>query len=318
MDKETPKRPSNIRIRTLKSDIEEMRNSGGQVMAGGIIGKPLEEVEKSSPKKVIDKVDPLFESDKKVLNKDSNKKSKILPIMIGIVMIFILGGVSAYLIFKPKGDQEIVATPTVKPTPSHISLLANPVEEKINIEFSGELSDFEKILSQEYKKNYEPGSSLELVLLKDEINSFPANDFLNVIFSGFPGVISTDVPSFKEDFSLLIYNSGQAVQNRLASVYEIDKGDFPSFTIANLKSKFSTALEKLIEERPDLLSSQYLENVGQTKSPFLSQEIGPVKARYIQFSAGSKFYYGWYQDYLLMATSNESFSRLLTAILPGI
>lgn len=320
MDNNTSQKPpSNIRIRTLESDIEEMRNSGGQPTAGRFVGRRLEEVnEKKSNEKLIKKDEPLFEGENQLdVSGASSKKSNILPIIIGVIFIFILGGVSAYFVLSPKNEGPVVV-PTVAPTPNHISLLKNPTKEKVFVKFNGTLTDFERVIGEEYKKNYEVESAKELVLLKDDINPYSANDFMQIVFSGFPGVNSSDIPRFEDNFSILVYNGGTGIQNRLAYLLSIDPSDLPSFAISNIKSKFSGAIEKLIEEKPDLLSSQYLENVGNSQKPFLTQEIGPVTARYLNFSAGSVFYYGWYQDYLLVATSRESFDKLLEAVLPKI
>ena len=44
--------PSFIKIRTMQSDIEEMRSSGGHISGAKILGKRLEEIEKEQPEEL--------------------------------------------------------------------------------------------------------------------------------------------------------------------------------------------------------------------------------------------------------------------------
>ncbi len=311
------KPPSRIRIRTLKSDVEEMRQAGGKTGSGIIFGKKLEEIrEEEKEEEKVEEKRPLFET-KDEVEQAKEKKSKILPIIITIIIIFILGGASAFfLLQKLDGIEE--PTPTIAPSPIYSSLFQFPPEKKEFVQFSGKITDFERILSSEFKNNFEPGQVKEIIFLKNEIDSFSANDFLRSIFSNFPGINTADIPSFENDFSFIIHNIEQEIINYTGYVLKIDTSQLPSFAISNLKSRFSTEFEKLIEGQPDLLTSQYLQDVGKSSTPFISKEIGPIKARFIKFSTGLEFYYGWYQDDLIISNNQQTFSKILEFLLPQI
>ncbi len=82
------KPPSHMVVRTFKSDVEQMRQSGGKTGAGIILGKKLEEVEEEREEKIEEEKKPLFEA-KDELEPVKKKKSKLLPIVIIIVIVFI-------------------------------------------------------------------------------------------------------------------------------------------------------------------------------------------------------------------------------------
>lgn len=315
--------PSNIRIRTLKSDVEEMRESGGQVNVGRILGKRLEDIEgrkeESMPQ---EKAQPFFETEGAIPSQqEGRKKSKVLPIIIGLIFIFILGGGTVYFLLKPSIPKEVIPTPTETPPPAHTSLFINPLNEKIFAKYKGGIVDLERIISQEFRENFEPNNAKEIVLTVDvgERESLLSGElFLETIFSNFPEINSSVIPNFKEQFSFMIFNPGAEGINRLGYILELDVSDIPVFAISNIKSNFSTEFERMISQNPEILTSHYLQDPGVASGVFSSLDIGPISTRFLRFSTGLEFYYGWYNNYFLSATSQESFIRLSSAILPKI
>lgn len=305
------KPPSYIRIRTLKSDAEQMRQAGGEITSGQILGKKMEEIGREQAVSE----EAIFEEKEIPLGQAPTKRNKIIPAIIILLIVFLLGGAAVFFVVLPKSKTP-KATPSASPTPQYVSLLKNFSGERIFLTFSGRLDDFEKTLSQEFKK-LEISQSKEIIFLKDNVNIYPANDFLKMIYSGLPGVGLTDIPAFENDFSfiLLIDQSGQ---NALGYVLKINEAGLSTFALSNLKSKFATAFEIFIEEHSDLLTPQYLENAGNAQKPFLSRAIDPVNGRYLKFSTGKEFYYGFYQNYLIIGTSQDTFQKILEYLLPKI
>jgi len=309
---EIPKKPpSYIRIRTLQSDAEEMRQSGGEINTGRISGQKMEDLENNRP--IIEEA--IFEEKEIPLNQKTAKKNKILPIIIIFLIVFLLGGAAVFFIVLPKlKNANSSATPSV--TPQYVSILKNFSGETTFLTFAGDINDFEKGLTQEFKK-LEPNQSKEIVFLKDASNIYPANGFLKIIYSNFPGISLTDVPNFEGVFAFIILQN-QLGENNLGYILKIDDANLPTFTLASIKTTFATAFERFIEEHYDLLASQYLENVGEPQKPFLGKAVGPVNTRYLKFSTAKEFYYGFHQSQLIIATSQDAFQKILDFLLPKI
>lgn len=308
---EIPKRPpSYIRIRTLQSDAEEMRQSGGEINTGRILGQKMEDLESKLP--IAEEA--IFEEKDATINQHETKKNKVLPIVIILIVVFLLGAAVMFLVILPKTKNSALATPSA--TPQYTSLLKNFSGEKVFLILAQGLNDFEKGLTQEFKK-LEPDQSKEIVFLKDASSAYPANSFLRIIYSNFPEMNLTDIPDFENNFSFIIFQN-QLGENNIGYVLKINDANLATFTLANLKTKFATAFEIFIEEHFDLLASQYLENAGEPQKPFLGKAIGPLNARYLKFSTGKEFYYGFYQNQLIIATSQGAFQKVLDFLLPKI
>lgn len=309
---EIPKKPpSYIRIRTLQGDAEEMRQSGGEINTSRILGQKMEDLENNQP--IIEEA--IFEEKDVAMNQNAAKKNKILPIIIILLIVFLLGGAAVFFIVLPK-SKNANFSPTPSATPQYVSILKNFSGETTFLTFTGDINNFEKGLTQEFKK-LEPDQSKEIVFLKDASNIYPANSFLKTIYSNFPGISLTDVPNFEGVFAFIILQN-QMGENNLGYVLKIDDTNLPTFTLASIKTTFATAFERFIEEHCDLLASQYLENPGLAQKPFLTKPIGPVNSRYLKFSTGKEFYYGFHQSQLIIATSQDAFQKILDFLLPKI
>jgi hypothetical protein len=311
--------PSFIKIRTMQSDMEEMRSAGGHISGAKILGKRLEEIEETKVEEpeIIEETTPEIESAPGVQVIGVKKKSKILPIIIAIIIILMAGGGAGYYFLILPQEDKIVSTPTPIPTPQFISLLKNFSGETTLTKYQGNTSNLEQIISQGFQKSIIPDVAAEIGFMQDDYNIYPATAFIKSIYNDFSGINYSDIPNFENKFAFIVYNNSLG-KNSVAYTLKINEQGLTSFTIANIKSNFGAAFEKLIEENSDILSSQYLQDPGVPQKPFLNKELGAINARYLKFSTGSEFYYGFYQNNLIIATSQDSFQKILELLLPKI
>lgn len=307
------KPPTQIRIRTLQSDVEQMRQSGGEVASNRVLGQNAEEIQ-DQPSTVTDQSAIFAESELSATETGTKPKNKLFLIIIIAILIIAAAGTIFYFVIKPKNNRP-APIPTASATPQFSSLLLNFSGPKIYERFSGNLDDFEKFLSQTLIQISEPDTVEEIIFLKDDTSAFPANTFIKSLFSNFPNVSIADLPDFQNDFSLLI-SSDTSAKTSIAYVLKINDSQIPTFAIANIKSRFGTALENMLSEQPDLLTSQYLENPGTIQNQFTTKAIGPINARFLKFSTNLEFYYGFYQNYLIIATSQSAFQKLFDSLIP--
>lgn len=300
------KPPSRIKIRTLESDVEEMREGGGELLSSRILGKTLEEWE--GRLKDVKEV-PLFEIKEELpVEILTKKKSKIflLPLFVSFLLVLALG--IYWFFIRPHPPSQPLFSPTF--SPQVISLLKNFSGEKKYHVFDGEIKNFEKILYEEFKgMNNEEVK--EIIFLQDENKFFPAERFLKMLFNNFSGIPLTDQPSFKEPFAFLIYHQGLEFP-AIAYLVQLDDTSLSIFALNNLKNRFSTAFEKFLIENHTFLTSQYFQNIGEPFLFFQTELIPPINFRYLQFSTGLKFYYGFYEEKLFFATSKEALEKILS------
>ena len=311
--------PSFIKIRTMESDMEEMRSAGWHISEAKILGKRLEEIEQIKIKEpeIIEEETTETENNPDIQVIGVKKKNKIFPIIISIIIILIIGGGAGYYFLILPQNNKTISTPTPIPTPQFISLLKNYSGETTLIKYQGNTSDLEQIISQAFQKSIIPGVATEIGFMQDDYNIYPGATFLKSIYNNFPGINYTDIPTFENKFAFIIYNDSLG-KNGISYTLKINEQGLTAFTIANIKSKFGAAFEKFIEENSDILSSQYLQDPGMPQKPFLNKELGAINARYLKFSTESEFYYGFYQNYLIMGTSQDSFQKILELLLPKI
>lgn len=308
--------PSYIRIRTLQGDAEQMRESGGEVNSGRILGKKLEEIQEQPEQQPIDN-QVIFEEDEihaALIKERKTKAKKTLSILIITIVVICLATLGFFL-FKSLQDKnlEIVNTNTPVPTPNYTSPLKISPSERSFVSFSGKLNDLEKIITSEFQNISTPNYTKELILMKDNVNAFSGMEFLRMAFSNLSGISLTDIPPFEDNFSFTIISDGLGKKS-LAYVLKINESGLSSFAVSNIKSVFATAFERLIQNDPGNLTSQYLENPGTIKEQFLTKAIGAVNARYLKFSTGKEFYFAFYQNYFIIATSESGFQNILNLL----
>ncbi|HPT40657.1 MAG TPA: hypothetical protein PLQ44_03615, partial [Candidatus Paceibacterota bacterium] len=192
--------PSFIKIRTMQSDIEEMRSSGGHISGTKILGKRLEEVEKERPEESMP-IEEKQEITPEATNEANEEKGEIigspkkskktLPIIIAIIAVLILGGAGYYFLIAPKDNKQVVSTPTPTPKPQFSSILKNFAGETELVIYQGNTSNLEQIIGQAFQKSITPNTTKEIALMQNEYNSYPAQSFLKSIYNNFNGVNSS-------------------------------------------------------------------------------------------------------------------------------
>lgn len=301
------KPPSQIKIRTLETDVEDMRKSGGGLIGAKILGRDLEELtQKINQSEAI----TFFPTEAETPELPKTTKKKLFLIIGGTIFgLAIIVGVIYYLSHKPKTPQ-----PHTTPTPmaQYVSLLSNfnglTTYETINLT----LDDFEKVLIKQ--QLLKANTIQQIVLVKPDNNFVTADEFIRLLYNNLKGIPISDQPKFFANFSLISYANNLG-QKSLAYVLKLDSSGLNTFAFSTLKSRFGLAFEQLIQNQPELLTSQYLENIGSPLPPFLTKEIGPIRVQYLMFSTRKEFYYGFYNEYLIIATSQEAFEKILDFVL---
>jgi len=300
------KPPSQIKIRTLETDVEDMRKSGGGLTSGKILGHDLEEVIQKSNQEAV-----TFFPTEITPEKISSPKNKIIFTIIGTIVV--LGLIVGFFLSKNKSaNPEISASPTS--TPQYISLLNNFNGPREFVSFNLTLNDFEKILAQQFHNLTQSQTVKEIIFIDSNRNFISAENILKLLFNNFNGIAFSDQPKWEQGFSFIIY-SNDTSQKSIAYIAKIDAKDLNVFALSGLRGRFSLAFENLIEKNSEILSSQYLQNVGNPQGTFNSKTIGVINnVRYIKFSSGAEFYYGFYNEYFIAATSEEAFQEMLEMI----
>ncbi|MGB9847691.1 MAG: hypothetical protein ACPLKV_00505 [Minisyncoccia bacterium] len=300
------KPPSQIKIRTLETDVEDLRKSGGGLISGKILGRDFEELSQKINQEQAITFFPTDAADQEI---KPQKKNLILIIGGTIFGLAIIAGLVYFLSHKPQTPKH-QATPT--PQAQYVSLLVNFSGQSVYEQMNLSLDDFEKII---IKQHLLPAQTIQQIIFTKPSGDFvTADEFLHLLYDNFNDISISDQPKFFANFSFVVY-SDELSKKSIAYVCKINASNLTVFALSNLKSRFGLAFERLLEKNPDLLTSQYLENIGTPVQPFLPKEIGPVKAQYIKFSTGNEFYYGFYNEYFIVATSQEAFEKILDLIL---
>ncbi|MCX8015806.1 MAG: hypothetical protein N2692_00640 [Patescibacteria group bacterium] len=300
------KPPSQIKIRTLETDVEDLRKSGGGLVSGKILGRDFEEISQKINQEQVITFFPTDTADQEI----KPQKKNLLFIIGGTILgLAVIVGLIYFLSHKPQTPKTSI-TPT--PKAQYVSLLINFSGQSVYELMDLSLDDFEKILIKKHLLG--PQNIQEIIFTKSTGDFITTDEFLRLLYNNFSGIASSEQPKFFANFSFIVY-SDELSKKSIAYVSKINASGLSVFALSNLKSKFGLAFEKMIEQNPDLLTSQYLENIGSPTQPFLPKEIGPIKAQYIKFSTGNEFYYGFYNEYFIVATSQKAFEKILDLIL---
>ncbi|HOD96796.1 MAG: hypothetical protein WC579_01825 [Candidatus Paceibacterota bacterium] len=306
------KPPSQIKIRTLETDVEDMRKSGGGFISGKVLGRTPEEINRSIHNEGNKNAVTFFPTQTDTSN-IAQKKNKVPIIIIAtIVGIGIIVGLVFYISHKPQTSPPI-ATPSL--TPQYSSLLRNfnGVQEWVSFDLT--LNGFEDILVKQFYTISEPQKTKELVFVKNNGSLVTASEFFDVLFDHFKGITAAERPQWENRFSFIVFTDNSGSKS-IAYVTKIDTAKSNPLVLPKLKQDFSRAFENYILNNTELLTYQYLQNPGKPNSPFLPQTIGPLNASVLKFSTGAEFYYAFYGNeyYFLVATSKQAFEELLNLI----
>jgi len=306
------KPPSQIKIRTLETDVEDMRKSGGGFISGKVLGRTPEEINRSV-RNEGDKSAVTFFPTQTDTSNIAQKKNKVPVIIIAtIVGIGIIVGLVFYVSRKPQTSPPIT-TPSI--TPQYSSLLRNFNGSQEWISFDLTLNGFENILVKQFYTISEHQKTKELIFVRNDGALVTTEEFFDVLFDHFKGITSAEQPQWEKRFSFIVYTDNNGSKS-IAYVTKIDMTKSNPLVLPKLKQDFSRAFENFILNNTELLTHQYLQNPGKPNPPFLPQTIGPLNASVLKFSTGAEFYYAFYGNeyYFLVATSKPAFEELLNLI----
>lgn len=305
--------PSQIKIRTLETDVEDMRKSGGGIITGKVLGRDFEEVSQKINQQEAITFFPTESESENIINK---KKIPLIIISTIIVIAFIIGGV---LFFSSKSKHQTTYTPT--PTSQqYVSLLTNfnGASEQQTIDIN-DINSITQILAKQTILG--PQITKEIIFMKNNGELVKGDEFLKVLYNNFKNISPNEQLPLMANFSFIVHSNIQS-QKSIAYVFKINSSGYNVFGLQELKSKFGLSFENLIENNPEILTPQYLENVGKPSGIFQPKSIGSIQARYLSFTTGKEFYYGYYHadslnnDYFIIATSLEAFETILNTLLP--
>ena len=304
------KPPSQIKIRTLETDVEDMRKSGGGLVEGKILGRSLEELTSSIEQKKKGEV-TFFPT--RVAPEEITQKKKKVPIIIiaTIVGIGLVIGLVFYTGHKPQSPSN-----TLPPAaqPQYISLLHNYNGPQESVTFDLTLKNFESILVKQFYTITVPETVKEIIFTKNNGELVTGEEFLKTLFNNFEGIPFSNQPKWSKSFSFIIYTSKNGT-NSIAYVAQMDNSSLNVTAFSSLKSRFAIDFEKFIINNVKLLTSQYLQDPGKPNAQFLPQTIGAINASVLQFSTGAEFYYALYDNYFIAGTSKDAFTKILDLII---
>ncbi len=298
---------TDIKIRTMSSDLQSMG------MSGGIPQVTVRQI----PTVNLNPADQIQSPAAPRASTGSKKIIYIILSVVGVVILFVVGFFLPKLLFNKETPAPTVtpgkntqtqatSTPQVKPTQTtgitHSSFFKSASGGITNIAISTGLTteNISGLITQQTAPI--SASFAELSFNKDG-KAISWKEFINIYSWAFlPEAFFTD--NFKEDFT--------------SYVHKDSLGTFPGY---------------VLELKPDativLLRSQLLQiesNSSQIAKIFLSSPINPGPSfadaqingqpvRMLQFGSGEKFYYGWFNNkYLVFGTSEEgmrtAFSKL--------
>lgn len=298
-----PPPPSEMRVRTMKSDLQSLAASGGLPQFKSV---PLAAV-----------------SVGKVLRESKGRERWILISAIaGALIVFVLAGY--FFLFPilsfvgrivPRGAPGATAPPraaqpppeAVAPTPLvHQSFLRNAADEALALVFPGaatssaQLETYSQRLARLVAAAHPTSTFIEVAVAHGDGTPFSLSDFFSRIDAGvLPGdFLDTNLTP---DFTLFVYR---------------DRGGmWPGYLLSFRPDKNWLFLK---EEIASLEGSPKIANlfVGGPGNPsaggFRDDEIAGQPVRALAFSKqGAEFLYGWFHGYLVFSTSAEGLRQAL-------
>lgn len=292
-----PPPPPQIDIRTMASDAESLKSTGG-------LGT---EPKTFSPADLAK--EPIFTSEiasPAGTTRASGVSSKKMGLVAGAAAILVLVGAVGYFFIWPllsnKEAPQVteVAPPApllpVNPTPPapisqgfFIKPAAGIKEVNLSVLTLAELSSALKT------KTGEPvaAGAVKEIILKVNGTSATSSALLNVLLpgTGLESMLEPGVTSF-------IYYDAKGAWPGYA--FKLKSGTDPAFT--------ATSTVKI--EQSTNLAALYLTGPGTaSKNGFKSGSVAGVNTRYLSFSNGASLNYGWFDNYLVISTSFDGFKK---------
>lgn len=338
--KPPPPPPPEITLRTMSSDLESLRETGGTAPTPKPFTPPELKKEWAAhptppppppplPSSGPQKITPAefgepkksgTSSPSRIIEEESNGRGKKLAIWIGTFVIVVgTGLIGYYVIFPllfptqaPPPPPTITQPPTEVPigtisvpeTPlspaPHQSFLASS-DSTANVQLAGQdFSSLSNALRQEAQKQNPPGSLTELTL-SDANGQVPSSAILTALL---PELAADAIKNlFEDDFTLALY-------------YD-ENGAWPAY-ILKLKAEASqveaqTEVNKL-ESSPNLRNF-FTSDPGAQAASFKTGQVNGLATRYVTFSkTGAALNVAWSDNKLIISTSYNGLKKVLTSL----
>ncbi len=312
----TPPTPvSVVDVRTLMSDAESLRNSGGAEAAGStfsvndfVSGAATAATATGSSAPVVPEVAPA-----------GSKKKTVLIVAIAVGLIVVAAG--GFFLLKPAKqpvqqpapvvEQPVPQAPAVvtQPTPvvvtpqikTHASILVTPADKVEQKTTDLSLAAVKSALfTNEGGQAYPAGSLKEVVLAKTEGGYISFSEFADAILHDVDNnLIKNDL---EDDFT--------------AVVFQDKKNPMLGFIVAAKSDKADTELSGSIEKSSSLANLYSITPGAQAKEWKDGQVLGK-DVRFVAFpNIGAAFEYAWIKDkagkkYLVVATSYNAMQEVI-------
>lgn len=289
---------TDIKIRTMSSDLQSMGISGGipQVTVRQIPTvdlNPAAQIQAPSAPRA---------------SAGSKKIIYIVLSVVGVAILFIVGFFLPKLLFKNETSAPAVipgnttqtpatSTPQVKPPQTtgitHASFFKSASGGIINIAISTGLTT-ENISGLINQRTAPISASFSELMFNKDGQGISWKEFINIYgWTFLPEAFFTD--NFKEDFTSYVYKDSFGTHP--GYVLELK----PDATIILLRSQLLG-----IESNPSLITKIFLSSPTNPAQSFTDSQINGQPVRMLQFGSGEKFYYGWFNNqYLVFGTSEE-------------
>ncbi len=313
----TPPSPvSVVDVRTLMSDVESLRNSGGTEAAGATftVGDFVSSAAAAAPTPIPVQGEQTAQPETKPKN---NKKILIIAGAVGIIVIVIIGVfLSGIFVSKPVADntpqeipldltppqidqEEVIVTPAIK---THTSILVTPadkVEQKAvaNLTLT-EIKD--ALFKNEDDQVLVTGALKEVVLAKSAAGYVSFSEFMSVLL---PDINNELVKAdFEDDFT--------------AVVYQDKKNPMIGFIVATKNDQADADLTPLIESSKSL-NNLYVMTPGDQAKDWKEGQVLEKDVRFVAFPGiGAAFEYAWIRDtagkkFLVVGTSYGAMQEII-------
>lgn len=313
-----PQSPT-IEVRTLRSDVQSMSDSGG-------VSMQVEEVREMIGRKVA--VKPISQGGSSWFFNIIVLVLVILIAALGVGFVMSTGAVSSFSFFKnllPGGATTTVVTST--PTPDYVPSSAVkdfdpyadieeirfwriPADTQIDIKLSREaavtaedLLTFQQKVARKIQELPASARFVEIRLKKD--GDRPAD---GLVFSSLTGIRIFNDTFFSENFE----------PNITAFVYRDKRGSWPGYVFRLLPTKSAKTLTPEVQllERSSTLTSLFLESPGAPSGLFKDSTQLGLPTREQEYSTpGAVIGYGWQDKYFVISTSVDGLKEALRRLL---
>lgn len=291
--------PPQIDIRTLASDADSLKTSGGM----GTAPKTFSPADLAKePVFGAEIVSPTAAGAVK-----AGGAGKKLGIVLGAIAVLALAAAAGYFFIWPlfSGNEEeqitVVTSPPLLPTepapaaPTSRSFFTTPAAATGEVNLSAlTLAELSGALKTKSGESAATGTVKEIIL-KVNNTSATSSALLSVLApgTGLESMLESGVTSF---------------------IYYDTKGAWPGYIFKFKSGASSTAAQTSTAkiEQSSNLAALYLTSPGTaSKDGFKSGTIAATKTRYLSFTGGASLNYGWVGNYLVISTSFDGFKKAM-------